>query len=172
MADRIALMNEGRIEQLGTPADLYLSPASRFVATFLGEVNRLPAKLRAGRAETPIGTIDLGNRLPPGGLPAEEGAPVEVLLRPEGLRVLEAPMLDAPPLALAGRLAGCGAVAEVEACRLLGATTLVHLAVPDGQGGLLHLHARLPPGTWLSRGEKVSVAMDSERAFVFPAEAS
>ena len=46
-----------------------------------------------------------------------------------------------------------------------------HLAVPDGQGGLLHLHARLPPGIWLSRGEKVSVAMDAERAFVFPPEA-
>ncbi|WP_237216681.1 ABC transporter ATP-binding protein [Falsiroseomonas oryziterrae] len=170
MADRIALMNEGRIEQLGTPAELYLGPASRFVATFLGEVNRLPARLRAGRAETPIGTIDLGNRLPPGGLPQEEGAPVEVLLRPEGLRVLEAPSVDGPPAPLAGHLAGCGAVAEVEACRLLGATTLVHLAVPDGEGGLLHLHARLPPGIWLSRGEKVSVAMDAERAFVFPRE--
>jgi iron(III) transport system ATP-binding protein len=171
MADRIALMNEGRIEQLGTPAELYLAPATRFVATFLGEVNRLPARLHGGRAETPIGTIDLGNRLPPAGLPQGEGAPVEVLLRPEGLRVLEAPSLAGPAAPLAGTLAGCGAVAEVEACRLLGSTTLVHLAVPDGQGGLLHLHARLPPGIWLSRGEKVSVAMDAERAFVFPAEA-
>jgi iron(III) transport system ATP-binding protein len=153
MADRIALMNAGRIEQLGTPAELYLSPASRFVATFLGEVNRLPARLSGGRAETPIGALELGNRAPAG-----EGAAVEVLLRPEGLRVLEA---ESPR---------GGAGAEVEACRLLGATTLVHLAVPDGQGGLLHLHARLPPGTWLSRGERVSVALDPERAFVFPAE--
>jgi iron(III) transport system ATP-binding protein len=170
MADRIALMNEGRIEQLGTPAELYLAPASRFVATFLGEVNRLPGRLRGGRAETPIGTIDLGNRLV--ALPVEDGAAVEVLLRPEGLRVLEAPGRDGPPAPIVGRLAGCGAVAEVEACRLLGATTLVHLAVPDGQGGLLHLHSRLPPGVWLSRGEKVSVAMDAERAFVFPAASS
>jgi iron(III) transport system ATP-binding protein len=152
MADRIALMNAGRIEQLGTPGDLYLSPETRFVATFLGEVNRLPARLRGNRAETPIGALPLGNRPPP----AEEGAAVDVLLRPEGLRLLD-------PL-------GRDAVAEVEACRLLGATTLVHLAVPDGQGGLLHLHARLPPGTWLQRGDKVAVAMDAERAFVFPPE--
>ncbi len=155
MADRIALMNQGRIEQLGTPAELYLSPASRFVATFLGEVNRLPARLSGGRAVTPIGAIALGNRRD--GLPAEEGAPLEVLLRPEGLRL---------------RTDGPGTLAEVEACRLLGATTLVHMAVPDGQGGLLHLHARMPPGLWLSRGEKVMVAMDAERAFVFPPEAS
>ena len=134
-------------------------------------MNRLPGRLRAGRAETPIGTIDLGNHVPPGGLPSAEGAALEVLLRPEGLRVLEAPSPEGPPAPLAGTLAGCGAVAEVEACRLLGATTLVHLAVPDGHGGLLHLHARLPPGIWLSRGEKVSLAMDAERAFVFPPEA-
>jgi len=145
MADRIALMNAGLIEQLGTPAELYLAPASRFVATFLGEVNRLPARIRDGQAETVIGTLAIA------GLTGEEGAPIEVLLRPEGL--------EGTPMA------------EVEACRLLGATTLVHLAVPDGQGGLLHLHARLPPGTWLSRGERVPVAMDPERAFVFPAEA-
>ena len=155
MADRIALMNEGRIEQLGTPAELYLEPASRFVATFLGEVNRLPARLRGGRVETPIGPITLGNRAGPLG---GEGATVEVLLRPEGLRVTPTDAVGAAP-------------AEVEACRLLGATTLVHLAVPDGGGGLLHLHARLPPGTILTRGDQVGVRMDPERAFVFPAEA-
>jgi iron(III) transport system ATP-binding protein len=162
MADRIALMNRGRIEQLGTPAELYLTPGSRFVATFLGEVNRLPARVRGGLAETVIGAARVR------GMPAEEGAAIEVLLRPEGLRVLEGAAAAAP---LGAGLAGCGAVAEVEACRLLGATTLVHLAVADGQGGLLHLHARLPPGAWLTRGEKVGVAMDPERAFVFPAEA-
>ena len=157
MADRIALMNQGRIEQLGTPAELYLGPASRFVATFLGEVNRLPARRRGGRVETVLGDIELRDRPLDPALPREEGAPLEVLLRPEGLRV------DSPP--------GTGAaLAEVEACRLLGATTLVHLAVPDWGGGLLHLHARLPPGIWLRRGEKVSVSMDAGRAFVFPPE--
>jgi iron(III) transport system ATP-binding protein len=138
MADRIALMNFGRIEQLGTPAELYLSPRNRFVATFLGEVNRLPARLSNGQAQTPIGPVELTNSRPaPEGL--AEGDAAEVLLRPEGLRVTNPER---------------GTPAEVEACRLLGATTLVHLAVPDGQGGLLHLHARLPPGIWLSRGER------------------
>jgi iron(III) transport system ATP-binding protein len=158
MADRIALMNAGRIEQLGTPAELYLEPRSRFVATFLGEVNRLPARLSDGRMETAIGPLLLGNRRPvPDGV--TEGGAAEVLLRPEGLRVLREGAPGATP-------------AEVEACRLLGATTLVHLAVADGSGGLLHLHARLPPGTMLARGERVAVAMDPDRAFVFPPEAS
>ena len=147
MGDRIALMREGRMLQLGPPEALYFAPQDRYVATFLGEVNRLPSRVRGGLAETAIGT------LPAVGL--AEGTAVEVLVRPEGLRL------------------GTEAAQEaaVEACRLLGATTLVHLSLPDGAGGLLHLHARLPPGRRLSRGERVTVAIDPERAFVFPPEA-
>ncbi|MFC7693549.1 hypothetical protein ACFQY5_32460 [Paeniroseomonas aquatica] len=44
----------------------------------------------------------------------------------------------------------------------------MHLAVADGAGGVLHLHARLPPGARLARGQRVTVALDPERAFVFP----
>lgn len=146
MGDRIALMREGRIVQVGTPTQLYLYPADRFVATFLGEVNCLPSRVRAGQAETPVGAIPA-----PG---FAEGAPVEILLRPEGLRLG----------------AEDGALAEVEACRLLGATTLVHLSMTDGAGGLIHLHARTPPGRMLARGEMVRIGLDPERAFVFPPE--
>ena len=148
MGDRIALMREGRILQLGPPEQLYFSPADPYVATFLGEVNRLPSRVRGGLAETAIGA------LPAPGL--ADGSAVEVLVRPEGLRL----GADSAP------------EATVDACRLLGATTLVHLSLPDGTGGLMHLHARLPPGRRLSRGERVTVAIDPERAFVFPPEAS
>jgi iron(III) transport system ATP-binding protein len=147
MGDRIALMKEGRVLQIGPPEALYFGPVDRYVATFLGEVNRLPGRIQGGRAETAIGSLPVG---------LADGTPAEVLVRPEGLR-----------LGAEG-----GAEAEVEACRLLGATTLVHLAIPDGAGGLLHLHARLPPGRRLARGERVNVALDPERAFVFPPEAS
>ena len=148
MGDRIALMRDGRILQLGPPETLYFRPADRYVATFLGEVNRLPGRVRGGRAETVLGALPAG--------PLPEGAPADVLVRPEGLRL------------------GSGEAreAEVQACRLLGATTLVHLSLPDGAGGQLHLHARLPPGRRLSRGERVTVAIDPERAFVFPPEAT
>ena len=148
MGDRIALMREGRILQLGSPETLYFGPVDRYVATFLGEVNRLPGRVRGGQAQTALGPLPAPGH--------EEGAPVEVLVRPEGLRLGE------------GEAHG----AEVEACRLLGSTTMVHLALPDGTGGLLHLHARLPPGRRLARGERVTVAIDPERAFVFPPEAS
>ena len=146
MADRIALMREGRIVQLGTPEELYLHPRDPFVAPFLGEVNRMPALVRGGRAETAIGAVPAPH-LPDG--------PAELLLRPEGLLIRVQ--------------AEDEAAAVVQACRLLGATTLAHLAMPDGAGGTQHLHARLPPGTVLARGQRVGVAMDPARAFVFRA---
>jgi iron(III) transport system ATP-binding protein len=148
MADRIALMREGRVEQLGTPDQLYLHPANPFVARFLGEVNELPARVAAGVAHTALGPLHA---------PLPDG-PARVLLRPEGLRLLP--------------LGTCGyAHAEVEACRLLGSTTMAHMALADASGEVLHIHARLPPGVRLARGDAVCLGMDPERAFVFPGQA-
>ena len=48
MSDRIAVFNEGRIRQLGTPDELYEQPASAFVAQFVGENNRLEGRVAAG----------------------------------------------------------------------------------------------------------------------------
>ena len=50
LADRVVLMNHGRIEQIGAPEDLEASPASPFVFEFLGEVNRLPCEAAGGVA--------------------------------------------------------------------------------------------------------------------------
>ena len=50
LADRIAVMNDGRIEQIGTPADVYHHPATAFVYEFLGNANRLRCRIDRGRA--------------------------------------------------------------------------------------------------------------------------
>ena len=55
-----------------------------------------------------------------------------------------------------------------DSTEVLGATTMAHLALPDGDGQVLHVHARLPPGVVLRRGEAVSLLADPERAFAFP----
>ena len=141
MADRIALIREGRVAQLGTPEELYLHPADAFVAGFLGEVNRIPARIRNGAATCALGAV------PARGVP---DGPAELLLRPEGLRILPA---------------GEGVAAEVQSCRLLGAHTRAWLTVD----GALELHARLPPGQQLIRGQRVGLGLDPERAFAFPA---
>ena len=85
MSDRIAVMNEGRIEQVGPPAEVYADPATAFVAGFVGEANRLPGRIAApsgGQAiiETAAGRFTARN---PQGLP--EGTRATLFVRPEAV---------------------------------------------------------------------------------------
>ena len=52
MADRIVVMNAGRIEQVGTPREVYETPATPFVADFVGKINVLPGTCRRRRARS------------------------------------------------------------------------------------------------------------------------
>ena len=79
LASRIAVMNEGRIEQIGTPEEVYLRPASRFVATFIGEANLLEGECRGGTVTTRCGL-----RL---ACPLADGA-VTLIVRQESVKVL------------------------------------------------------------------------------------
>lgn len=86
MSDRICLMNNGRIEQLGTPRELYFQPRSVFVAEFLGESNILEA--RVAEAGEPA-LLDAGGlRIRAHAAGAAPGAAVKLVLRPEHLRLL------------------------------------------------------------------------------------
>ena len=58
MSDRICVMNQGAIEQIGAPDELYYRPSTRFVATFFGDNNLLPgSKATGGAVATPFGTL-------------------------------------------------------------------------------------------------------------------
>ncbi len=150
MADRIALLREGRLAQLGRPDDLYLAPNDAFVASFFGEVNRLEGVTRGGRVATPFGAVEAAG--------LGEGTPVEVLIRPEALK-LSALEPGAGPRA--GR-------ARVMAARMLGRSSLIHLSVAAENGHDLHLHARIP-GRFLPPEDQVlEVQLDRSQTFVFP----
>jgi len=56
LADRVVLMNGGRISQIGTPEELYRSPADAFVFRFLGEANEIPCRIKAGKVVMTDGT--------------------------------------------------------------------------------------------------------------------
>ena len=59
VADRVGVMNQGRLEQIATPAQLYAAPATPFVAEFVGLNNKIPAAVDRGTA-TVLGTLDAG----------------------------------------------------------------------------------------------------------------
>jgi sn-glycerol 3-phosphate transport system ATP-binding protein len=117
LSDQLVVMNGGRVEQIGTPTDLYRKPATRFVAGFLGS----PAmNFLSGRVEND-GIVAIGAdriQVSPGIRGALPGAAIEVGLRPEDLRLAEP---GAAQLSM-----------EVEFVEELGATRLVHGRSPGG----------------------------------------
>lgn len=85
MADRIAVLRDGRIEQVGTPRELYTAPSTSFMAGFVGEANLLPGTVRESHGgsvlvQTPVGEL-------PGTGHAGTGSTVQLLIRPEELRL-------------------------------------------------------------------------------------
>ena len=92
MSDRVCLMNHGRVEQLGTPHDLYFRPQTVFAADFLGDSNILPASVAGADGEAMLAI-----RLPgfEGALRAPRrpgiGNSVRVMIRPESLRLAQQP---------------------------------------------------------------------------------
>ncbi|HEY4250426.1 MAG TPA: ABC transporter ATP-binding protein [Roseomonas sp.] len=123
MSDRIAVMDQGRIQQIGTPAEVYDLPVSRFVANFIGESNLIEGVAQGAAVAVPgfSGTVPLPQPPPPG--------PVTLLLRPEALR-----------LGAEAEAAPCRASATVLETVFLGLSVKLRLRPPAGPD----LLARLP----------------------------
>lgn len=83
IADRIVVMNDGNIEQIGTPQEIYRAPATPFVASFVGHMNTLTAE-QVTSCRLRLGTIDLAVEENPHCVP---GRMVSVCLRPEDVQV-------------------------------------------------------------------------------------
>ncbi|MGH9365746.1 MAG: ABC transporter ATP-binding protein [Thermoanaerobaculia bacterium] len=99
LGDRVAVLNAGHLEQVGTPEELYAKPASRFVASFIGRSSALPGLWKEGTvrlAAGPSWSADSPEALP-------RGAEVDLLMRPEGLTLSRSPAADALPGEVIGR---------------------------------------------------------------------
>jgi len=111
IADRVAVMRAGRIEQVGTPEQVYLQPASHWAAAFLGEIDVLPGLARGGAVSCELGSV------PTAGATAGE---VDVLIRPESVAI----GISGPADALK---------AKVEARTFYGHDQILHLRLPSGR---------------------------------------
>jgi putative spermidine/putrescine transport system ATP-binding protein len=120
MADRIAVMSRGKVEQIGTPTEIYDRPQTRFVNEFVGTTNLLPGELIAAASGQLTVRLEHGAVLPvaaDGGQPS--GADVVLSIRPEQLRIDTAPS--------AGCLSG-----EIKTVMPLGAHVVYDVAAADG----------------------------------------
>ena len=120
MADRIAVMNEGRVEQVAIPGELYDEPTTPFVADFIGDMSALRGTLAGDEVR-----LESGGRVPVGRRLAEapNGAAVRVGLRPESAEVRG--------------VEGCDVEATVVTAMVLGDRLQVVARLADGQELLL-----------------------------------
>ena len=122
MADRVAVMRGGRLEQCAAPAELYDRPATAFVAEFVGTMNHLAGRMAdAGQVEV------AGRRLPVDGERPAPGTEVKVLLRPEAIG-LEPDTADGA----AADAAEASARGTVRVATFLGSVTRLTVALAGG----------------------------------------
>ena len=146
MSDRIVVINDGRLEQIGRPSDLYNRPKSKFVAEFFGEVNLIPGTIKNGKVNTLLGTFDSNG--------FDEGTPVNLIIRHEGIKLID---LNNDKIARA----------KVLETRLLGRFSLIHLQVENGKSKV-HLHARIPGLSYLKPQSIIGIEIDSVQSYIFP----
>jgi len=156
IADRICVMNFGRILQLGTPHEVYYRPRSEFVARFFGDNNLIEGRLGEGdgqrrRIETPVGSLLCAVDGQPEIAAAPAGSRAFAVFRPESIR---------PRLVSADGFAENKAEGRVTAVTFAGATTVAEIALEGASGSVparLRLASRVG-GAAVTPGEKLSLA--------------
>ncbi len=155
LSDRVAVMQAGRIRQVGAPLEVYTRPADRFVADFVGIANFLPGLVRsiepeAVVVESPLGTLTAP--CPPG---LRQGDQVTVLFRPEALHLASAPGAGSLP-------------ARIRSTSFLGGVRRHQVQLGD----LTLLVEESSPRTAEETGRDVWLTVDADRLHLLPAEAA
>lgn len=142
IADRIAVMNKGQIEQIATPSEMYHSPATRFVADFVGEADFINGAVENNLIRTAVGDF------PTAGF--DSGTSVQVMIRPSDI-------------SFKADKEGDGVVADLE---FKGSETLYFLRLSSGE----FVHSIQNSESLIEIGTKVKVEVRPAQVLAFPVE--
>jgi len=140
LADRVAVMCDGRLLQIDAPGELYAHPVDRFVATFVGDADVIPGEADGGAAATVLGPLPISG--------ATGRGAVDVVVRPERVRL----RLDS---------AGEGLVRHIAS---FGHDQLVSVELVDGT----RVRSRMGPARTFEPGDRVSVSV-TDPVLAYPA---
>jgi iron(III) transport system ATP-binding protein len=148
LSDHIAVIHGGRLQQYGTPQEVYARPANRVVADFMGLVNLVPARVIGAGTIVTAGGLKLLVSLPTGAGPGDD---VEVAIRPENIR-------------LGG---GAGLRATVTERTFLGNISEYYVSLDSGPTLRVQTH----PGQVFAVGDNVAIEVDATQCSVFRSSA-
>jgi sulfate transport system ATP-binding protein len=160
LADRVIVLHRGKVEQIGSPEELYDKPATEFVASFVGSINVLQGQVKDGRAS--LGALAV--HAPPG---TGNGASVRAFVRPYDV------VLTAPPSSSQGRRVN-GVASEtapvatglIERMSRLGGMVKMELRLPDGQSLSVEISKDRAQELGLVEGDQVLVNLKDAKVFV------
>ena len=166
MADRILVMNQGRIIQDGTPRETYFAPNSEFVANLFGKLNRLIGKVKNGKLETPVGSFNAEN--------IDSGELAHVLIRPEAFHLTYADenmVYYSPDDSWKSEVSTPNPADKkfiITAAHHLGRSSLISFKAQSASKSEAILEARVPITFTPKIGEHVTLKVNTKQAFVFP----
>jgi len=161
LSDWIAVMNQGRVEQAGTPWEIYYHPKTEFLADFVGSVNLLPVKavdVRDGGAVLAFGDARVPVRVPEG-VTVREGQDVKLCVRPEAL------WLASPGVAAQGMVPLVGTVAR----RAFLGDLMRYWVTVEGREWIVDQH---DPGAGVAFEGPVALMLRPERAHLIAPDSS
>ena len=157
MSDKIGVLNNGKVEQFGSPIDLYLRPKTSFIAEFFGEINILEGKVVNGKVNTLLGSFKCSKNL--------NNHNVKVVIRNEAIKLYSGEKNILKTFNKDNFIISSYSGTVMEA-RLLAGSTLVHLSLNTNDINF-HLHARIPGLNFFNINEKVMIITDPKQIFVF-----
>jgi iron(III) transport system ATP-binding protein len=145
MADRIAVLNQGVLEQMDSPELIYHLPATRFVADFVGQADFIPGRIRQGMVHTELGEF-------PDTMNSAEGSTVVVMIRPDDIHLM--PNKSAEP--------------RIMSRQFRGSENLYTIRLPSGQV----VHSSESSTSVYQEGTAVELRVSATHTVLFPAERS
>jgi iron(III) transport system ATP-binding protein len=141
MADRIAVLNDGRLEQLDTPEAIYHTPSSPFVADFVGQADFIPGTIESGAVRTEIGVF-------PNPAGFSNGMQVVVMIRPDDIHIVPVEK----------------SFAHILARQFHGSENLYAIGLPSGRV----VHSSAPSTTVHPVGTPVELQVNATHTVLFP----
>ena len=157
MSDKIGILNNGCVEQFGSPIDLYLRPKSAFIAEFFGEINILEGIVKEGSVSTVLGTFNCSQTF--------NNKKVKIVVRDEAIKLFSATKMNLNTKDKTNFIKSSYYGYVMEA-RLLAGSSLVHLSLKVDELNF-HIHARIPGLNFFKINEKVIVETDPSQIFIF-----
>ena len=149
MSDRIAVMSNGEVQQIGTATDIYDHPVNHFVANFIGEANILKAKVSKSDKNSITATLAAngGKVTITSDVNMKKDQNISVMIRPERIRIGKTSRAKS---ALNG---------VIQAISYLGTDTQLQVILDDGESIIARQQNSIDAGTPLNKGDKVSVTI-------------